>query len=32
VAGAGLLVQRWCRVPPSESDEFDDRDRDDDAA
>jgi hypothetical protein len=31
VAAAGLVVQRWCRVPPSDSDEFDDRERDNDA-
>ena len=32
IAVAGLVVQRWCRVPPSDSDDLDDRDRDDDAA
>jgi hypothetical protein len=32
IAIAGLVVQRWCRVPPSDSDSLGDRDRDDDAA
>lgn len=31
-AVAGLVVQRWCRVPPSDSDENGDRDLDDDPA